>query len=96
MLLVVTLIDTKAGQRKGQDEQVITADLDVISLARQVVAQVRAEALILPWSWGRLARAISRLSAKFGIEDEQLTPYCLRRGGATWYFDLTGSYGLTQ
>ena len=64
VFLVVTLFDTKAGRRKGQDEQVIIADPDVISLARQVVAQVRAEALILPWSWGRLARAIARLSAK--------------------------------
>ena len=43
-----------------------------------------------------MAAKLRDLGAAFGVCDDRFTPYCLRRGGATWHFTKYASYDATQ
>ena len=49
-------------------------------------------------TWPLTSPAGSNGSFRLGVgfEATALTPYCLRRGGASWHFLKYGSYDLTQ
>lgn len=44
----------------------------------------------------KFAKAILELAGTFGFHDQSLTPYCVRRGGATWHFTTYQCYDSTQ
>ena len=43
-----------------------------------------------------LVHNIMTLASLFGCADPALTPYCIRRGGATWHFTTHQSYDSIQ
>ena len=51
---------------------------------------------LFPDGYASFRDALTASCAFFGLRHPNLTPYCLRRGGATWHFYKYGSYHLTQ
>ena len=43
-----------------------------------------------------LKSKLRQYAADFGVSGELITPYCLRRGGATWHFTEYASMDATQ
>ena len=95
-LCIVSLPGSKGSHQKGFDETVLLHDPVVVGLLRNVVTHLRPDERLFPGSFRDLDRAIRRYAAYFGIEGRSLTPYCLRRGGATWHFSKYASMDATQ
>lgn len=95
-LCVLALGNTKTGQRKGFDETVLLHDPVVISLLRQAVAGLPPGARIFNGSFQDLKNKLRSYAADFGVRGDLITPYCLRRGGATWHFTTYASMDATQ
>ena len=95
-LLVVTLPDSKSAKRKGSAEQVTVFDPLVLQLAMVVLRGLRPNDFIFQGTWKDLSHELKRLGATFGVHSPRFTPYCLRRGGATWHFTKYCSYDATQ
>ena len=56
---------------------------------------LRDDQRIYPFSAQRFGEDIRWLCSGFGFHDSRLTPYALRRGGATWHFLAFGSLEAT-
>ena len=95
-LLVVTLPETKSGHRRGESEHVLIYDKLIIGLCQKVVRHWHPDELLLGWTHKGFAEAIIDLAGVFGCKDKALTPYCIRRGGATWHFTKYQNYDTTQ
>ena len=95
-LLVVSLPESKSAKRSGSGEQVTVVDPLVLKLAAVVLKSTRPEECVYPGTWRTFAADIRRLGLAFGITSPRFTPYCLRRGGATWHFTKYCSYDATQ
>ena len=95
-LLSISLPDSKSGHRRGELEQVLIHDPLIIRLAENVLEDMAQNDNLLDMSYREFARTITELAACFGCTDPTLTPYCLRRGGATWHFTKYQCYDTTQ
>ena len=95
-LLVVSLPESKSAKRSGSAEQVTVADPLVLKLAAVVLKSVRRDERVYHGTWKTFAADIRRLGLAFGVNSPRFTPYCLRRGGATWHFTKYCSYDATQ
>lgn len=92
---LVSLKNTKTGQRHGVHEALAITDmptLECLLALRAVRRDLRQEALPL-WSGsgGQFRQQFSRLCEIFGLQEHQFRPYSLRRGGATHLFQETKS-----
>ena len=77
-------------------EQVTFYDPTVLRLAAVVLKRGRPHERILGLNYPAFAAEVARLGRKFGVDSPRFTPYCLRRGGATWHFTKYASYDATQ
>ena len=90
--LIVRLRGTKVGQRRGQDEGVVTDD-PLIRAALRLLAQglepgdllLQAQAHHWRHRWNAAIRALK-------LQRLDIRAYSLRRGGATWLFRKSGSF----
>lgn len=96
--VVVSLKNTKTGQRNSADEMVTTDDLFtimVVQTARDVLASHGALSHRL-WEFsGQAFRShFDAYLKRFKIQSLGFRPYSMRRGGATWLLQSTGSMEL--
>ena len=95
-VLLISLPNTKGGMRRGCPEKVLVYDRLVITLASKILANASPVDRLLPGGWRALSNGIHSLGKCFGLVSKKLTPYCLRRGGATWHFLKYSSLDATQ
>ena len=94
-LLTVALPDSKGAKRKASMEQVTVYDPLVLKLAAVVLKNTDANERVLQLNYTEFAKEITRLGRRFGMQSSRFTPYCLRRGGATWQFTRFSCYDAT-
>lgn len=95
-LLSVSLPESKSGHRRGETETVLIHDEIVILLAEKVLRDLMHDENLLDMTFREFSKELVDLAGYCGCTDPTLTPYCLRRGGATWHFTKYQSYDLTQ
>ena len=95
-LCIVALPDSKGAKRKGFAECVLIYDIVIIRFLQRVVRELPPEAPLFLGKWKQLQDSILRYAGLFGYTAAGLTPYCLRRGGATWHFTKYHSLDATQ
>ena len=95
-LAVLAFADSKGAQRKGQPESVFSTDAKLVEALRRRKDSEADEAYVYSGSYRDLGSSIRTLASFFGLAHPNLTPHCLRRGGATWHFTRHLSYDSTQ
>jgi integrase len=95
-LLTLALPESKGAKRKGTAEQITVYDPLVLKLAAFVLESLDPNEKVLDLTYYKFAGEISRLGRMYGMTSSRFTPYCLRRGGATWHFTKYASYDATQ
>ena len=82
---------TKGGKRQGAAESVTIRSEDVCRRLHQWVRTVNANTLLTgsPYQW---RKQFNTIVDAVGLKDQEYRPYSLRRGGATHYFHLLGSF----
>lgn len=92
---IVSLYDTKSGQRNNAAEMVMLNDPFTVELLTALLEDRRAQHLHLAPVWLGTAQKFrdefSRYCKRFDITQLSFRPYSLRRGGATWVFQSSGS-----
>ena len=93
--VVVSLPRTKTTGWRGQPESVIINDPCVVNALKLATDHIGPDDRIYAKSPAAFGKELKWLCATFGFQHSRLTPYCLRRGGATWCFMTTGSLDAT-
>ncbi len=94
---VLTLRSTKGGQRRLlQDESVIITDPLTLTLLVKLTKGRKPGHLLLPMSPAKFRTLWNHMRKDLSLTDLRFIPYSLRRGGATWYFEATGSFSKTM
>ena len=92
---IVSLQDTKSGKRNNVAEMVSFNDPWTLDFLRAVVAIKRKQGMENVPIWNRSPQAFRNLFRqycwRFDLERRNFRPYSLRRGGATWVFQVSGS-----
>lgn len=92
---IVSLPRTKTGQRDNVAEMVQFDDFMTLEILRVVIDEARLNHLSQVPLWNRSAQAFRErfrfYCRRFQLEKHLFRPYSLRRGGATWLFQCTGS-----
>lgn len=91
---VITLRDTKTGQRKGSDEMVVIESQLACNILRRAVRAVPRSNLLLSVSPYRFRFLFRKLVSRFQLRGS-VGMYSLRRGGATFDFLLHKSMERT-
>ena len=96
--VVVSLKSTKTGKRNAADEMVTTSDPFTILLCETVRDVLAARGALSQPLWSFSGQAFrSHFDAylrRFKIQELGFRPYSMRRGGATWILQSTGSMEL--
>ena len=95
-LLVISLPDSKGAKRKNIVEQVVIYDRKVINFVAEALRLLPGNSRIFEGGVRRLAQEFMFLARFAGLHDDNISLYCLRRGGATWHFSKYGSIEHTQ
>ena len=97
---IVSLFETKTGQRDNVAEMVAFDDFLTLEFFRAVKQRRNVEERINVPIWCHSAQAFreqfKRYIHRFDLEALQFRPYSLRRGGATALFQASGSMELTM
>ena len=93
--VVLNLGFTKAGLRKGAQEQVTITDKSLASLLKFFSRDRSSTATLVSLSPCNFRKYFSRLLSFFGLGQEGYTLHSLRRGGATHFFRVTGNLSAT-
>ena len=92
---IVTLFGTKTGQRDNVGEMVSFSDIFTLETLRAVQDLQKDRAMMNVPLWYKSAQGFrtqfQRYCRRFDLLAHQFRPYSLRRGGATWIFQRTGS-----
>ena len=91
----LALPDSKGAKRTGNAEQVTVYDPLVLKLATVIALNTEPNEKILQLTYTGFGDELIRLGRMFGVHSPRFTPYCLRRGGATWHFTKYSSYDAT-
>jgi hypothetical protein len=70
---------------QGNPQVILVTDARLIEFAREVVVPKRA-AYLWPHGAHQFRHLFAALLQLLGFSADSYTPYCLRRGGATWHF----------
>ena len=92
----ISLPASKGALRSGNPELVLVYDRSVVQLLSALQSELEDGALFFPGGWSKLAEGLRSLARVFGLPGDAITPYSLRRGGATWHFQTYCSYDATQ
>lgn len=92
---IVSLHDTKSGQRANVSEMVHFSDPMTLEILREVKLLLAQQHLTKVPLWQRSAQAFrvhfKKYCIRFHLTKHRFRPYSLRRGGATWMFQSSGS-----
>ena len=93
--LIISLLDTKTGKRKGGQESIhiddpLTFEVTSAALALQTSRNLMS-APLWPYSGTAFRKKFAYYCARFGLQKFGFRPYSLRRGGATSHFQQTRS-----
>lgn len=92
---IISLPNTKSGQRDNVAEMVAFEDPLTLEIARAVIEHSKAQDLYRVPIWNRSAQAFRNrfrfYCKRFDLQGHLFRPYSLRRGGATWTFQCSGS-----
>ena len=94
--IIIFLPDSKGAKRSGQTEHVFIKDPVVVRFVAAVCKHLNPLDPLYPCTHASLGRDITNLGFRFGLQHRCLTPYCLRRGGATFNWLSHTSYDITQ
>ena len=94
--LHIALPDSKGAKRLGRPESVILKQPHIVQFIAKAVEKMHPSELIYRGTHASLGRDLTRISLSFGLSHRNLTPYGLRRGGATWLFKESLSYDSAQ
>ena len=96
--LVVSLKDTKTGKRNAADEMVTTDHASTVMVAQTIREILASHNLLHCKLWAFSGQAFrNRFDSyirRFHLQSFAFRPYSLRRGGATWIVQSTGSMEL--
>lgn len=96
--LVISLKDTKSGKRNAAGEMVTSSHFFPILLVSTLVDVLTAQGALDKRLWGYTGQAFREhfdsYLRRFRITQLGFRPYSLRRGGATWVVQTTGSMEL--
>jgi integrase len=95
-LCVIAMPESKGAKRKDYHECVLIHDRVAVRLIKHVVNKLQPDDKIFLGRWADLRDKVSFYAGRFGLGGTHLTPYCLRRGGATWHFTKYTSMDATQ
>ena len=84
--VVLSLPDSKGAKRKNVGEFVMFTDIHARMLLRRLVAGKAAADSVFGLSYTDLKQGLETTAAAVGVFGDTLTPYALRRGGATYHF----------
>jgi len=94
---ILTLQNTKGAQRRLlQDESVLITDPLTMTLIVKLTKGRSPGDLLVPVSPQRFRTLWNKMRKDLGLQNDRFIPYSLRRGGATWYFNETGSFSRTM
>lgn len=92
---IISLPHTKTGQREKVQEMVVVEDFITIQILATVKELQQRASLEKTPLWPHSAEAFrnqfKRYCKRFGLLPHKFRPYSLRRGGATWVFQCSGS-----
>ena len=88
--------NSKGATRRGSPETVMIHDPGVVGMLSSRIAQVGADGFIFGGTWHDLQLRITKYAKYMGLAHPDLTPYCIRRGGATWHFEKYANLHATQ
>ena len=88
---VVSLGLTKGGKRRGVEETVVLDDPLVVSLLTVLLMSRKGGQKLIPLSQAKFRHLFAEALKKLDLEEIGFKPYSIRRGGATWYLNATGS-----
>jgi integrase len=88
---VVSLGLTKGGKRRGVEETVVLDDPLVVSLLTVLLTSRKGGQKLIPLSQAKFRHMFAEALKKLDLEEIGFKPYSIRRGGATWYLNATGS-----
>ena len=92
--LHIALPGSKGAKRLGRPESVMLKQPHIAKFIAKAVEHMGPSELIHKGSHASLGRDLTRICLSFGFPHRNLTPYGLRRGGATWLFKESLSYDL--
>eukprot|EP00973_Karenia_brevis_P003909 538603-Karenia_brevis.AAC.1 len=92
---VISLPNTKSSQRSGMPEHVTVDDPLVVRCLVLAMRGRRQEQALYTSRPAQFADDLRWIAGLFGITHANLTPYGLRRGGATWHFLKYGRLDAT-
>ena len=95
-MCVVSFEYTKRGQRLGIDEGITLTDETSICCLRALCEGLAPGDRVLGYTERRLRQAWSHVSACLGLATLGRKPYCLRRGGATHLYRVTGNLHVVE
>ena len=92
---IVSLRDTKTGKRDNATEMVQFDDIMTLEILRAVITLQESRGLELTPLWAGSAQqfrnVFSHYNRRFDLDKHRFRPYSLRRTGATYLFQATGS-----
>eukprot|EP00438_Fugacium_kawagutii_P029930 Skav232676 [mRNA] locus=scaffold698:314890:318958:+ [translate_table: standard] len=91
-VLSVILPGSKTSQ--GNPQVLLVTDSTLVAFATRLL-QPGSRRLLFPRGAHVFRRLFAECLQELGFHPEDYAPYCLRRGGATWYFQTTLSYDAT-
>ena len=94
---VLILTQTKGGQRRIlQDESVLVDDTLTVWALEQLIRNKQPGDYVVSLSPATFRTRWNHMKRYFKLTDFRYLPYSLRRGGATWFFQNTGSFSQTM
>ena len=94
--LHIALPGSKGAKRLGRPASAMLKQPHIVKFIAKAVEHMEPSELISIGSHASLGRDLTRICLRFGFSHRNLTPYGLRRGGATWLFKESLSYDLVQ
>lgn len=95
-LAVIMLEETKTSRRSNFSEHVTIQDPAVVRFLVKVLKPLNPDDKLFSCNHLSLGRHLTALGKFLCLKSPQLTPYGIRRGGATFHFLSHGSYDLTR
>ena len=94
--LHIPLPDSKGARRSGLPESVVIKHHLVVNFFARAISHCAPNDFIYPCTHASLERDLLRIALAIGLKHPNLTPYSLRRGGATWLFKGILNYDYVQ
>ena len=94
--LHISLPDSRGAKRSTLPESVVIKHHLTVKFFARSFSQCAPDDFIYPCTHASLGRDLTRIALAIGVRHPNLTPYSLRRGGATWLFKSILNYDYVQ